>query len=172
MKKVELKSKVYKLQSSLMWDYRLSIDKVDVEDFIPKDRRVLCTLNNTLEFNCALLPDGKGNLFINLNKEIREKLSLNIDDEVLVSLVKDESKYGMPLPEVFEELLYQDPEGEKLFNALTPGKIRSLLYVIDKPKSEGLKLEKGLVILDYLKESDGKLDFKELNAAFKSNRFK
>ena len=172
MEKVELKSKVYKIQSSLLWDYRLSIDKVDVEAFIPKDRRVLCTLNNSLEFNCALLPDGKGNYFINLNKEIREKLSLNIGDELIVSLVKDESKYGMPVPEVFEELLFQDPEGEELFNSLTPGKIRTLLYVIDKPKSEQLKLVKGLVILDYLKESKGKLDFKELNAAFKSNRFK
>jgi len=172
MERVELKSIVFKMQSSLLWDYRLAIDKIDVEAFIPKDRRVICTLNNSIKFNCALLPDGKGNYFINLNKDIREKLSLTIDDEVLVSLVKDESKYGMPLPEVFEELLFQDPEGEKLFNALTPGKIRSLLYVIDKPKSEKLKLQKGLIILDYLKDANGKLDFKELTEAFKSNRFK
>ena len=169
---VKLKSKVEKVKSSLMWDYRIPVDSEDVSIFITKDRRIICNINNILDINCALIPDGKGNFYINLNKDIRSKLSLSSGDSIDIRIVKDESKYGMPIPPSFEELLYQDPEGEALFNSLTPGKIRSLLYVIAKPKSEQKQLEKGLVILDYLKECDGNLDFKELTMAFKSNRFK
>jgi hypothetical protein len=172
LNRLELISKVYKIKSSLLWDYRLSIDSVDVESFIPKDRRVICTLNESLDFNCALLPDGKGNYFINLNKEIRDKLSLQLNDNVKISLIIDESKYGMPISPVFEELLNQDPEGSAFFHALTPGKIRSILYVIAKPKSEQKQLEKGVIVLEYLKEVEGKLDFRELNFAFKSSKFK
>jgi hypothetical protein len=169
---VTLKSKVEKVKSSLMWDYRIPVDKEDVSIFITKDRRIICSINTIVDINCALIPDGKGNYYINLNKEIRSKLSLNAGDSIEISIVKDESKYGMPIPPTFEELLYQDPEGEVLFNKLTPGKIRSLLYVIAKPKSEQKQLEKGLIILDYLKECEGNFDFKELTMAFKSNRFK
>lgn len=172
MQKLELNSHIEKVQSTLMWDYRIPVDKEDAEKIITTDRRVICIINDSLEFNAGLLPDGKGNYFININKENRNKLNLDAGDKIRLTLSKDESKYGMPVPPSFEELLYQDPEGEALFNALTPGKIRSLLYLIGKPKSEQKQLEKGLVILEYLKESGGKLDGKELNQAFKDNRFK
>lgn len=172
MSTVNLKSYIQKVQSSLMWDYRIPIDKIDAEKLITKDRRVLCSINNTPAFSCALTPDGNKNFYIHINKETRSKLSLEVGDKVQIHLVKDESKYGIPLPPSFKELLIQDPEGERLFDALTPGKRRSLLYVIDKPKSEQKQLEKGLIILDYLKEVNGNLDFKELIIAFKSNRYK
>jgi len=169
---VKMESIVEKISSTLLWDYRITILKESVEYLIGKDRRMLCSINNQKEFSCGLIPDGKGNYYINLNKELRKDLDLDVGDKVEISLKKDESEYGMPLPPTFEELLYQDPEGALLFNALTPGKRRSLLYVIGKPKSEQKQLEKGLIVLDYLKEVEGKLDFRELNLAFKDNRFK
>jgi hypothetical protein len=172
MNKLEINSHLEKVKSSLMWDYRFPIDKEEAEKIITEDRRIICTINNEYEFNCGLIPDGKGNYFINVNKEIRSKLALEEGDKVHLLIYKDQSKYGMPVPDSFQELLYQDPEGEKYFNSLSPGKIRSLLYVIGKPKSEQKQLEKGLVILDYLKEVEGVLDFKELSDAMKSNRFK
>jgi hypothetical protein len=169
---LKLESKIEKIKSSLMWDYRIPIDKDDAEKIISSDRRVICTINGVFEFNCGFIPDGKGNYFININKSIRDQLGLHSGDKVSLEIIKDNSKYGMPLPDSFKELLHQDPDGEILFNNLTPGKIRSLLYVIGKPKSEQKQLEKGLIILDYLKECNGKLDFRALNEAFKSNRFK
>ena len=41
-----------------------------------------------------------------------------------------------------------------------------------KPKSEQKQLEKVLIVFDYLKSVSVELDFKELNEAFKNNRFK
>lgn len=172
MSRIEINTVIEKVQSSLLWDYRIPVFKKDVEKLIDKDRRVLCTINMKKEISCGLIPDGKGNFYINLNKELRKELGLLEGDSIAISLKKDQSKYGIPVPPSFEELLHQDPEGEALLNSLSPGKIRSLLYVIAKPKSEEKQIEKGLIILDYLKEVNGKLDFRELNMAFKNNRFK
>lgn len=172
MKSIELQSYITKVKSSLFWDYRIPIDKDDAEKIITKDRRVIFTINESLEFNGGFIPDGKGNYYLNVNKEIRKRLGLHAGDSVRLKIVKDTSKYGMPIAPCFEELLFQDPEGASYFNALTPGKIRSLLYIIGKPKSEQKQLEKGLIILDYLKEYKGILDHKGLSEAFKTNRFK
>lgn len=125
-----------------------------------------------LSFQCGLFPKGKGIYFINLNKENRRKINVSEGDKMLIELTEDTSKYGIPVPAIFEELLFQDPEGDQRFHELTPGTQRSLLYIIGKPKSERLQLEKGLVILDFIKSFEGKVDFKGLNEALKNNRFK
>jgi len=67
-----------------------------------------------------------------------------------------------------EELLLQDEDGNKVFHRLTPGKQRSLLHIIAKPKSENIRIKKAVAILEYLKSVNGKLDFKELNLAIKN----
>ena len=130
-------------------------------------RRVICTLNDTEHIHCALMPNGKGGFFINLNKEIRKKLALEVGDELKVNLRKDESKYGLPIAEEFEALLKLDDEGSAFFHALTPGKQRSLIHIVSKPKSSDVRLRKALAVVDYLKSTAGKLDFKELNEALK-----
>ena len=92
-------------------------------------RRVVCTLNDTERFNCALFP-SKGDYFLTLNKKLREKLALRVGDAVTVELERDESKYGMPMPDEFAEVLRQDPEGDRLFNQLSPGNQRLMLKLI------------------------------------------
>lgn len=156
---------------SSVWYFGIIVSKSKAAPYIDKDRRVLCSINEADAFQCALMPDGKGDYFININKERRKILKLEEGQEVLISLKKDKSKYGIPIPEEMEELLLQDEEGEAYFHALTLGKQRSLLYIIGKPKNSDTRLRKALVILDYLKATKGKLDFKKLNQAFKlSNR--
>ena len=61
----------------------------------------------------------------------------------------------------------QDEEADKYFHQLTPGKQRSLLHIIAKPKREETRLKKAVVITEYLKTNKGKLDFTALNLAFK-----
>ena len=113
------------------------------------------------------MPDGKGDYFININKERRKQLGLQLGDTVTATIENDESKYGMPMPEVMEVLLAQDEEANKYFHELTAGKQRSLLHIIGKPKTESTRLRKAIVITEYLKTNRGKLDFKELQIAFK-----
>ena len=98
-----------------------------------------------------------------------KEFSLQVGQGLNIVLEKDKSKYGMSVPEEFEELLYQDPEGEAYFEALTPGKKRSLIYIVDKVKSENIRLRKALVILQHLKQNRGALDFRQLNEDLKNS---
>lgn len=156
-----------------VWHCYIPIPSDIAKPFIKKNKgRILCKLNEHPPFHGALMPKGDGTYFINLNKERRKKFGIEVGEEISVKLEIDTSKYGMPIPEVFEELLNQDPEGEKFFHDLTPGKQRSLIHIIGKPKSEKIKMEKALIILDFLKKSSGNLDYKLLNEAFKNNPYK
>jgi bifunctional DNA-binding transcriptional regulator/antitoxin component of YhaV-PrlF toxin-antitoxin module len=121
-----------------------------------KTRRVVCTLNNSYTFQCALMPN-KGRFTIGVAKPIREKLGLNEGDTVSIRIEPDTSKYGAPMPEDFEEVLRQDDEGSRLFHALTAGMQRSLLYYIGNVKNIDRRIQLGLIVLEHLKQNGGKM---------------
>lgn len=138
----------------------LRVEKALVADFGFKGnlRRVVCTLNGLETFNRALFP-SKGNYFITLSKKLREKLRLEVGDTVTVELARDESKYGMPMPEEFAEVLSQDPEGDRLFNALSPGNQRLMLKLIMFVKDVDKRIARSLVGVELLKRSNGKFEY-------------
>jgi hypothetical protein len=143
---------------SNLWHFHIKIEKELAEGVISKEgRRVVCTLQQVESFQGALMPYGNGQFFININNQLRKKLRLNEFDEVLVSLVPDTSKYGLPMPLEFQELLRQDVAGNDFFEALTGGKKRTLLFIIAKPKSPDLRIRNGMVILEHLKRNRGGL---------------
>jgi bifunctional DNA-binding transcriptional regulator/antitoxin component of YhaV-PrlF toxin-antitoxin module len=150
-----------------LWGHHIIVPDEFYQPFAKTDRRVVCKINDLTEFQCALMPKGDGQYFININKELRKKLRINVGEKVAVEIRKDESEYGLPMPEEMQELLNMDEEGNHYFHQLTKGKQRSLLHLVGKPKNTDTRLKKAVVILDYLKQVEGKLDFKELNIAFK-----
>lgn len=82
--------------------------------------------------------------------------------KVSVVLQQDTSEYGLPLPEELKEVFRQDPEGKKLFHALTPGKQRTLLYIVGNVKDPGKRVFRALAIVRHLKENKGVIDYKRL----------
>ncbi len=140
-----------------------------VPDFVYKalvegeDRRVICVLNEKVEYQCAMLPRGDGTYLITVNKKIRDQLKLTEGSRFSVSLRKDSSEYGLPMPEELAEVLAQDAEGNKLFHALTAGKIRTLLYIAGHVKSSDKRIDRALAIVEHLKINGGKIDYKTLN---------
>jgi len=138
----------------------LRVPKAKVASFEFKGnlRRVVCCLNGTESFNCALFP-SKGNYFLTLGKILRDKLSLNVGDKVTIELAKDESKYGIPMPAEFAEALRQDKEGQRLFDALSPGNQRLMLKLIVFVKDVDKRIARSLVGIDLLKKFDGKFDY-------------
>ena len=165
--KINIETNIFRKVGNV-WDLAIYVPKEEAEkltDLI--DRRVLCTINKAATIHSALMHNGDGNFFINVNKEIRKKLSLELGDDVSICLEKDDSKYGMPLPEELETAWELDPDGHTVFHTLTIGKQRSLVHIVGKPKSSEIRIRKALTMLEYLKSVDGKLDFKELNEAFK-----
>lgn len=168
------KSQISRFNNNL-YDLYLLVPEEIWEHFIQKlgTRRVICEYNDQIIKHCALQPDGNGQYCLFLNKEDQKQLKVGFGDSLFVSIQEDKSKYGYPIAAEMEELLNQDIDGAAFFNALTPGKQRSLLHVIRQPKTSETRLKKAFVILEYLKDNQGKLDFRELNQAFKdaNNKF-
>jgi len=153
-----------------VWYLGIHIEKAIAEQFLTNDangKRVIAEINNLVKMHSALTSDGGGSYFLTINKENQKKLDVTEGSEVSVTLTKDVSKYGMEMPIELEELMAQDPDGDAIFHSLTPGKQRSLIFLVAKPKGAATRMKKAIVIIEYLKEVNGKLDYKELNQAFK-----
>lgn len=135
-------------------------------------KRVLVSFSETVEWHAAFIPSGRGDFYIIVNKERIKALRQNGINlaTVDVILTPDESEYGMPMPIELAELLSMDSDADTYFHALTPGKMRALMYIIAKPKREETRLKKAVRITEYLKEVRGKLDFRELNVWMKEQR--
>ncbi|MGB7202356.1 MAG: YdeI/OmpD-associated family protein [Pyrinomonadaceae bacterium] len=140
------------------WHF-LVIEKKTADKLLFKDqyKRVVCTINGGERFQCALMPSS-GKFYIIVNKKKRDALGIAAGDKVKVELVIDESKYGLPMPAEFREVLDQDPEGDKLFHSLTAGKQRSLLYFIGNVKDIDKRIHQSLVIIEHLKNNGKVID--------------
>ena len=134
------------------------------------DRRVLCSVNGLPGHQCALIPHGNGSFVITVNKKLRDTLRLDFGMKVQVSLKKDRSEYGLPLPEELEELFHQDPEGKKIFHALTRGKQRTLLYIVGKAKTPEKRVTHAIIVVNHLKANHGKINYRQLGVALKDPR--
>jgi hypothetical protein len=130
--------------------------------------RVVCSLNNAAEYQTAILPVANGGFVIRVNKKRRESLGLRIGTEVEVRLHKDTSEYGLPMPEEFSELLRQDEEARTLFEGLTRGRQRTLLYIVGSPKNDDKRAERAVLVARHLKTRKGKIDYRELYGMLKS----
>src|SRR5687767_18280 len=131
-KRVKLKTELVISTTGSGWHFLLVPGETAAKlGFEGKFKRVVCSINGSEGFQCALMPWGEI-FYIIVNKTKRDNLGILAGDMVSVELTRDDSKYGLPMPEEFREVLDQDPEGDRLFHALTEGKQRSLLYLISK----------------------------------------
>ena len=132
------------------------------------DRRVVCTINQSETYQCALLHHGEGTFVISVNKALLKKLRCQHGDALEIILKKDRSEYGLPMPEELQELFAIDKKASKLFHGLTKGKQRTLLYIVNSAKSSDKRIERSLIITRHLDRHAGKIDYKKLNAELKN----
>ena len=152
---------------SNLWGLHFPIpDEIAAQFIEGNNRRVICRINDIHSMQCALMPSSEG-YFLLINKSLVSKLGLLIGEKVLIKLEKDRSEFGHEVPDVFSALLEQDEEGREYFYKLTPGKQRSLIYIVGKVKNLDSQLVKSLAILEHLRDEKGKLDFKKLNILIK-----
>ncbi len=157
--------------NSNLWHFHFIVPSKIAKKFIEgNNRRVVCTLNETETFQAALMHLGDGDYFINVNKKLRDKLKINDGDDVQVSLQKDESEYGLPMPEELSELLKMDDEGNKVFHSLTIGKQRTMLHFIGTPKNMDIRIRRAICVVEHLKSHHGKIVYKELMDAVKNSK--
>jgi hypothetical protein len=166
-KPVKFKTELVKSDSGSGWHFILVEEKIAKRlAFTDKFRRVICSINKGEPFQCALMPWGD-KYFIIVNKTKRDAVGIVEGDVVSVVLERDESRYGLPMPEELREVMNQDPEGDKLFHALTAGKQRSMLYFIGQIKDIDKRIHAALVLMEHLKENDGKIIDSKLSQEWK-----
>ncbi|WP_296702693.1 YdeI/OmpD-associated family protein [Algoriphagus sp.] len=149
------------------WSFHVPVPESISKDIVENyNRRVLVKINDQGPWHMALMK-AKTYWYILINQEIRKTQSLEVGDLLSISLEKDASEYGHELPEEFQVLMDQDEEGYKYFKSLTPGKQRSLVYIVTKVKNPESRMKKSLAIMHHLRLAKGKLDFKQLNEMIK-----
>jgi hypothetical protein len=147
-----------------LWGCHFGVPKSVAQKLVEAGlRRVVCSINGSPERQCALLPHGNGSYVVSVNKKLRSALGLSFGKAVHVSLRKDESKYGLPMPEEMEELLRQDKEGHRLFHSLTVGRQRTLLYMINSAKNTEARLTRAVIIIRHLRVDNGKINYRQLS---------
>ncbi|WP_271766083.1 YdeI/OmpD-associated family protein [Aquimarina algiphila] len=113
----------------------------------------------SVQFHAAL-QKIKERYHITFNKQNQKKLGVFPSDYFIVRLLEDTSKYGVEIPEEFEAVLQSDPEALQIFDTLTAGKKRSIIYYILKIRNTQNRIDKALIITENLKL--GIRDHKEL----------
>lgn len=160
-KSKQFKTKIFVLQS-LMGMHCLLIPAEIVHYFGGKfSVRLLCRINEFEAFQCGLVSLGKGEAYISINKKRMKAYNLVDGDIVEVVLELDESEYGMTMAEELEEILFQDEEGYKRFQNLSPGKQRYIIHYVNAVKSSQLRIDRALLLINNLKNlPEGKESFR------------
>jgi hypothetical protein len=125
--------------------------------------RLLCTVNNKLQFQGGLVALGNGDAYISITNKRMKELGVACGDEVKLVLKEDESEYGMEVPEELNELLKQDPEGMRRFKKLSMGKRRYVIFYVSQVKSPNKRLERAVLLITNLKKApEGKETFRQM----------
>lgn len=150
--------------SSKLFNWQLRVPANITAAFLasPTKTRVVCVLNGQDPHQCALTPIGSGVYVIKVNQGRIKKLALEEGKTVVTELFPDDSKYGLPMPEEMAAVLAEDPEGDEIFHALTPGKLRTMLYVVSQGTDSDDRIWRAVQIIEHIKKRDGKIDFKAL----------
>jgi hypothetical protein len=115
------------------------------------NKRAICTLNETENFHCAIMPKKEGGHFINIGLTICKKLKIKEGSTVTASFKIDKTYYQFEMPEELQEVLNSDLEAKKIFHSLTEGNQRGLIYIVGQVKSTDRKIERALKIAEQIK---------------------
>ncbi|HYG52773.1 MAG TPA: YdeI/OmpD-associated family protein [Flavobacteriales bacterium] len=125
--------------------------------------RLICTVNKKVSWQCGPMALGNGSAYVTISAKRMKELGVKPGDKIHVSLKKDESKYGMDVPVELAEVLKQDPEGKKRFNAMTMSKQRYVIQYVSTVKSSSLRVERALLLIGNLKKlKPGKESLREM----------
>ncbi|WP_460674279.1 YdeI/OmpD-associated family protein [Larkinella ripae] len=150
-KPVQFESVIERFEQRDRTHYMAVPDEVAQQFTRTKPVRMLCRLNGTVEFHCALRPKGDGTFYISVGTPIRQQGKLKMGDVVRAAIWKDESEYGRKMPEELIELFAIDEEGNRLFHALTPSQQRAILYYVDGAKNPQIRVDRAIMMIDRLK---------------------
>ncbi len=148
-----LKSPVFKITLTANY-YALLLPEAIIGPFLAKNKKRVRAVaryeNKELEFFGAI-QKRHGDHFMMFGKRYQKVLGLFPNDIFELQFFEDTSKYGVEVPEEFEAVMLSDYDAFQLFESLTPGKQRGLIYAIARYKNSQIKIDKTLLICENLK---------------------
>ena len=104
-----------------------------------------------IDFYAALKREKSGLCRIYFSKAKQKELGVFLNDYFSLQVFEDVSKYGVELSEELEAVLLSDYEAYIIFENLTPGRKRSIIYTISRYKSPQMRIDKALLLTNNLK---------------------
>jgi Domain of unknown function (DUF1905)/Bacteriocin-protection, YdeI or OmpD-Associated len=123
--------------------------------------RLICTINEVHSFQCGLNHLGDGNYFIIIGTQKMKEFGIKLNDNIDFSIALDPNPLGVEIPEVLEAMLTEDSELRSIFEQLTMGKKRNLIFSVLKIKDfdkQVVEIEETLLKLKSGKVKDIKVE--------------
>lgn len=129
--------------------YYLQIDAEVVEQFNKKRAtRLKCVIDQKVTYSCGLNHLGDGNFYLIIATRHLKTLDKQLGDLVSFKIYEDPNPLGVEIPEVLSVLLAEDPGLKAIYDTLTDGKKRTLIYTINRVKNVDLQVQKVLTFLE------------------------
>ena len=142
----------YKLAKFNSGMHYIMVDKEIVDAFkCMGTHRAMCRLNDHVEFHCAFMPKKQGGYFVNIGSKICKKLKIKEGSTVTATFAADKTDYQFEMPEELREVFNLDSNANTIFQSLTEGNQRGLIYLVTQVKSSDRRIERALKIADRLK---------------------
>jgi hypothetical protein len=158
LKSFEDKQNIGQLEKQKGGYFFLKIDAEIINRFEKKRHtRMICVLDEKITFRCGLNHLGDGNFFIIVAGKCLERLNKNLGSLIQFKIEEDPDQLGVEMPEVLEALLNQEEDLKSIFDKITDGKKRGLIYTILKIKDIDRQVQ---ISLDFLKKEQFNLNKK------------
>jgi hypothetical protein len=116
--------------------FYLTIDAQIIQQFERKRHmRLVCHLDGKISYQCGLNHLGDGNYFIIIAGKILQQLGKKVDSRVHFRIEEDPNPLGVEVPEVLTVLLEQDEHLKEIYDKISDGKKRALIFSILKVKN-------------------------------------
>lgn len=104
-----------------------------------------------LEFHGAI-QKRNDSYYMMFGKRYQKSLGIFPNDFFELQFFEDTSKYGVELPEEFEAVMLSDYDAFQIFESLTNGRKRGLIYAISRYKNSQTRIDKTIVLCENLKK--------------------
>ncbi|QCX00425.1 hypothetical protein FGM00_09985 [Aggregatimonas sangjinii] len=152
-KKNKLQSPIFEISITGSY-YSLLLPLEIIQPFLEKNiKRVKAKAmfeGKELFFHAAL-QKRNGNYYMMFGKRYQKQLGIFPNDYFQLQFFEDDSKYGVEVPEELEAVFGSDHSALKIFEALTDGAKRGLIYAISRYATSQTRIDKSLVLCENLK---------------------
>lgn len=145
-------NKLYTIEKEEGSRFFIVLDRALAESLTANgNKRIVCTLNDAHAFHAALTNKKEVGYCVYIRGALGKELKLQEGAEINARVVIDDSPNQFEMPEELEEVLRSDAEADAIFQSLTPGNQRGLIYLVTQVKSTDKRIERALRVATCIK---------------------